>query len=60
MVLSSGSAPVLSGKKQREQNEEERDETERRRKMFSVPVVPVDPLTDTDATIDRRMLPGVG
>jgi len=60
MVLSSASAPCLSGRKNRDLNEQEREQTEIRRRVYSVPVVPVDPLTETDEKIDIRTLPGRG
>ncbi len=59
-MLSSASAPCLSGRKNRNLNEQEREQTELRRKVYSVPVVPVDPLTETDEKIDIRALPGRG
>jgi hypothetical protein len=60
MVLTSSSAPCLSGQKNRDLNEEELELTETNKTWYSVPVTPLDPLTETDDKIDIRNMQRVG
>lgn len=58
MVLSSMSAPCMSGQLNRDINTDEMDETLLNKKVYSIPVQPVDLLTNTDKTVDIRLIQG--
>jgi hypothetical protein len=58
MVLSSTSDPWASGKLNRWQNQDEMDESIVNKSLYSIPVQPIDALTDTDKKIDVRLMPG--
>lgn len=58
MVLSSMSAPCMSGRLNRYQNTAKMDETILNKKVYSIPVQPVDLLTDTDKRVDIRLIQG--
>lgn len=58
MVLSSMSAPCLSGQLNRDINTAEMDETILNKTVYSIPVQPVDILTDTDKRVDIRLIQG--
>ena len=58
MVLSSMSTPCMSGQLNRDINTAEMDETILNKKVYSIPVQPVDILTDTDKRVDIRLIQG--